>query len=255
MAIPKIIHYCWLSNDPVPQELQHYMKSWQRHMPDYEYIKWDFSRFDINSSAWVREAFENKKYAFAADYIRMYALYTMGGIYMDMDVEVLKSFDDLLKYPYFLCWENHKTSKVIEMATLGAEKGSKWIKIILDHYNGRHFIKEDGSFDTKVLPGVAIAELKIHGACLESIISPEELAEDKFSCIKILPCEYFSPRSYDTDEVALTNKTYSIHQFSGSWLPIEQRIERKIWVTLGLRPHRFMWHIDKLLGKLLDIKR
>lgn len=77
--IPKIIHYCWLSNDPIPQQLKDCMKTWKQVLPDYEWVKWDFTRFDINSSAWVKEAFENKKYAFAADYIRLYAIYTMGG--------------------------------------------------------------------------------------------------------------------------------------------------------------------------------
>ena len=73
--IPKIIHYCWLSNDAVPQELQMYMATWKEKLPSYEFILWNFDRFDINSSLWVRQAFEAKKYAFAADYIRLYAVY------------------------------------------------------------------------------------------------------------------------------------------------------------------------------------
>ena len=120
--IPKIIHYCWLSNDPVPAQLQAYMKTWHQLMSDYEFIKWDFTRFEKASSCWVSEAFDNKKYAFAADYIRMYALYTMGGIYMDMDVEVLKSFDDLLDRKYFLCYERGSIHP--EVATFGVEKGN-----------------------------------------------------------------------------------------------------------------------------------
>ena len=88
--IPKIIHYCWLSNDPIPEKLQEYMKSWKEKLPDYEFKLWNFDCFDINSSQWVKEAFEAKKYAFAADYIRLYAVYNYGGIYMDMDVEVIK---------------------------------------------------------------------------------------------------------------------------------------------------------------------
>lgn len=89
--IPKIIHYCWLSNDPIPADMQRYIESWKKFLPDYEFMLWNFSRFDINSSDWVKEAFKNKKYAFAADYIRLYALYNYGGIYMDMDVEVLET--------------------------------------------------------------------------------------------------------------------------------------------------------------------
>ena len=90
--IPKIIHYCWLSGNPIPKNLEDCMKSWKKKLPDYKFMLWDFNRFDINSSIWVREAFNAKKYAFAADYIRLFALYNYGGIYMDMDVEVIKPF-------------------------------------------------------------------------------------------------------------------------------------------------------------------
>jgi mannosyltransferase OCH1-like enzyme len=78
------------------------MDSWKKHLPDYEFMWWNFERFDKNSSLWVKQAFESKKYAFAADYIRLHALYNYGGIYLDTDVEVLKSFDDLLDLPYFI---------------------------------------------------------------------------------------------------------------------------------------------------------
>jgi len=119
--IPKIIHYCWLSDDPVPEKLQNFMKSWKKYLPDYEFMKWDFKRFPKDKCAWVSEAFDNKKYAFAADYIRIYALYNYGGIYLDMDVEVLKSFDDLLSLPYFLCYEEDGQGP--EVAAFGAGGG------------------------------------------------------------------------------------------------------------------------------------
>lgn len=77
--IPKIIHYCWLSDEPVPAKLQKCINSWRKCCPDYEIIKWDTKRFDVNSCGLTKEAFAAKKWAFAADYIRTYALYTMGG--------------------------------------------------------------------------------------------------------------------------------------------------------------------------------
>ena len=99
--ISKVIHLCWLSGDPYPEKIKKCIDSWKRVLSDYEIILWDTKRFDLDSSIWVKQAFEAKKYAFAADYIRFYALYHYGGIYMDSDVEVLKSFDDLLHLPYF----------------------------------------------------------------------------------------------------------------------------------------------------------
>ncbi|MFI3262672.1 MAG: hypothetical protein R3Y26_07165 [Rikenellaceae bacterium] len=67
--IPKIVHYCWLSGDPIPQTLKECMKSWKEKLPDYEFMLWDLKRFELEQSLWVKQAFEAKKYAFAADYI------------------------------------------------------------------------------------------------------------------------------------------------------------------------------------------
>ena len=117
--IPKIIHLCWLSGDAYPNKIAKCIDSWKRIMPDYEIVLWDTKRFDLNQSLWVKQAFEKKKYAFAADYIRFYALYTMGGIYLDSDVEVLKRFDDFLDLPYFMGAEKAGTP---EAAIMGAEK-------------------------------------------------------------------------------------------------------------------------------------
>ena len=147
--IPKIIHYCWLSNNPIPSKLQEYMESWKKQLPDYEFILWNFERFDINSSIWVKQAFEAKKYAFAADYIRLFAVYHYGGIYMDMDVEVVKSFNPLLNNSCILGKED---SNAIEAGVFGAEKNAVWIKECLDYYEDRCFIRPDGSFDIKPLP-------------------------------------------------------------------------------------------------------
>ena len=115
--IPKVIHYCWLSGDPIPEKLQRCMDSWKKFLPDYEFVLWDLERFDIKTSQWVKEAFEARKYAFAADYIRLYAVYNYGGIYMDMDVEVVRPFDDLLASPYILGLESEKG---VEAGVFGA---------------------------------------------------------------------------------------------------------------------------------------
>ena len=114
--IPKKIHYCWLSNDVMPEKLQRCIESWKINLPDYEIIKWDLTKFPLEKNIWVRQAYERKKYAFAADYIRIYALVTEGGIYLDSDVEVLKPFDDLLHLPFFICKEN--SPQGIEAATI-----------------------------------------------------------------------------------------------------------------------------------------
>lgn len=105
--IPKKIHFCWLSNDPFPNSVQDCINSWKRKLPDYEIICWNTERFNINSVPFVKNAFKRKKWAFCADYIRLYALYTEGGIYLDSDVFVLETFNGLLEYPFFTAVEYH----------------------------------------------------------------------------------------------------------------------------------------------------
>ena len=107
--IPKTIHFCWLGGGKYPERVRQCMESWREILPGYEIVRWDERRFDVNSVPWVREAVEQKKYAFAADYIRHYALYHEGGIYLDTDVEVLKPFDDLLDAEMFAAIETEES--------------------------------------------------------------------------------------------------------------------------------------------------
>ena len=136
--IPKIIHYCWLSNDPIPARLKKCMDSWKKQLHDYEFMLWNFDRFPKPRSVWFPQPSASRKYAFAADYIRLYALYNYGGIYLDMDVEVVRPFDSLLGLKTMLCWQ--KGCDGLEVATFGAEKGSKWVNECLDYYQNREFI-------------------------------------------------------------------------------------------------------------------
>ena len=94
--IPKIIHFCWLSGEKYPELVQKCISSWKKTMPDFQIICWTTENFDINSNTFVREAVACKKWAFASDYIRLYALYHYGGIYIDSDVFVFKSFEPFL---------------------------------------------------------------------------------------------------------------------------------------------------------------
>lgn len=197
--IPKIIHYCWLSSDPIPYDLSIYMKTWKQILSDYEFILWNFDRFDKDSSRWVLEAFNNKKYAFAADYIRLFAIYNYGGIYMDMDIEVLRSFDKLLMNDHMFAYERPDRSG-IEAGCFGAEKGNIFIKNCLDYYKDRNFVKSDGTFDLTPLP----------------IIMKQTLENGNFS-MNIYSHDYFTTKSFDTGLISTTENTYCIHHFAGSW--------------------------------------
>ncbi len=214
--IPKIIHLCWLSGDPYPAKIARCLKTWEQHLPDYEVVLWDTNRFDLNSSIWVKQAFEKKKYAFAADYIRFFALYHMGGIYLDSDVEVLKSFDDLLDLPYFMGAEKAQTP---EAAIMGAEKGCDWIKACLDYYTDRPFINEDGSLNIQTVPDIMIRQIErikpIRVLSLDDSLNIRKL--DMQREVLEFNDAFFSPKVFDSREVEITPYTYAIHHYQNSW--------------------------------------
>ena len=214
--IPKIIHLCWLSGDPYPPKISRCLASWKKFLPEYEVILWDTNRFDMDSSIWVKQAFEKKKYAFAADYIRFYALYYYGGIYLDSDVEVLRSFDDLLDLPYFMGAEKAQTP---EAAIIGAEKGCDWVKACLDYYKDRPFINEDGSLNIQTVPDIMIRQIEqikpVRVLSLEDSLNIRNLDMQK----EVLEFNdaFFSPKVFDSREVEITPYTYAIHHYQNSW--------------------------------------
>lgn len=210
LMIPKIIHLCWLSGDSFPENIQECIDSWKKYLPDYEIRLWDTKRFNINSTLWTQQAFAAKKYAFAADYIRLYALYTEGGIYLDSDVLVYKSFNDLLDLPYFI---GQDFVGAFEPAIIGCEKGTPWIKDVLDAYDNRAFIKEDGTFDMHNLPIMFFERLypKYNFTCIHR--------KDDFNynkqTITLFDKNFFNSRNNLT--IIHTPQSYCSHKFAASW--------------------------------------
>lgn len=226
--IPKIIHYCWLSGETIPEELRNYMKTWKEKLPDYEFILWDLNKFSKESSQWVKQAFENGKYAFAADFIRLFAVYHYGGIYMDMDIEVRKSFNDLLDAPYMFAYERESCNG-IEAGCFGAEKGNPFVKACLDSYEGKNFIKPDGTFDQTPLP----------------LIMKKCLDEGNF-LYDLYGYNYFTAKSFETGLITTTEQTYAIHHFAGSWKSDE---EKKIMNETVRYSRRFGYLIGRNLAE------
>ena len=214
--IPKKIHYCWFGGHALPDSVKKYIESWKEKCPDYEIIEWNESNFDINTNIYVKEAYESKKWAFVTDYVRLYAMYNYGGIYMDTDVEVLKPLDVFLENQAFSGFES---SKLIPTGIMGCEKGFELFKEFLDYYNERHFIKENGSLDTTTNVST------ITNICLKhGFIGNNKM--QNIDGFVLYPSDYFCPKDYITGKTLTTDNTYVIHHFSGSWLS-EEEIKRK----------------------------
>lgn len=223
--IPKIIHYCWLGDDSYPKKIQFCIDSWKRLLPDYELMLWDKHRFDIESVRWVKEAYQQKKYAFAADYIRCYALYNYGGIYLDSDVEVVRSYNELLELPYFLGRE--RVSGHIEAATMGFEKSHPLFRYLMDYYE-RHAFIENGKLNTRPMPRI-IRDITTAYYREVDIEQPKDFVHQE-DVLNILPSDYFSPK--ENEHIYQTENTYSIHHYTGTWHSPIYNWMRKIILTL-----------------------
>lgn len=224
--IPKIIHVCWLSGDDFPESIKNCLHTWTKHLTGYKLFFWgklpqdisclsgmhiEVKWFDLDSVIWTKQAFETRKYAFAADYIRLYALYNYGGIYLDSDVVMYKAFDDLLDLPYFI---GEDQIHAFEAAVIGAEKGCKWIKDILDTYTNKSFITEEGNYDTLPLPCrfhhiLVNANYKFQK--ISTIVPFTNLPQKLY----VFDKDFFNSRN--SIEVQKTEKSYCAHNYAGSW--------------------------------------
>lgn len=205
--IPKVIHFCWMSGEPFPELIKECIDSWKEKLPDYKIIKWDSTNFDYKKYSYANEAMSKKKYAFVSDIVRLYVLYNYGGIYLDSDIKVLKSFDPLLKNEAFTGFES---ADRIGVWLLGSEKGNPFFKELLDCYEGKHFLLTNGEMDLTPNPVILGPVFDKYGVQYNNEIQ-------HLPNITIYPKEYFCPLDGSTGELNITRNSYAIHLFNGAW--------------------------------------
>lgn len=237
--IPRKIHYCWFGRGEMPQLAKDCIASWHKHMPDWEYKLWNEDNFDVGSTPYTQEAYEAKKYAFVTDYVRLYALLTEGGVYMDTDVEVLKPLDDLLHHSAFTGYEGTKTMYPVT-GIMASEANGLWVSEQLHAYDGSHFVKEDGTLDTTTNCQ------RIYKLMLSYGFVPNGGKMHQYKDLTIYPVDYFCPRQ-STGEFLLTSNTYCDHHFMGSWADKKGGI-RSLTKIVGSKN---MTRLIKLKRKLL----
>lgn len=213
--IPKKIHYCWFGGKELPPLAKKCIESWKKYCPDYEIIEWNEKNFDININQYTKEAYDNKKWAFVSDVARIYALYNHGGIYMDTDVEIIKNIDEFLNDKAFIGFE---AIDRIQTGIIACQKGNKIIKEILDDYDTRKFVKENGELDTATNVYVITSKFEKNGL-------KKDNTYQKVNDFTIYPTEYFCPLDYDTRKLNVTDNSYVIHWFDGSWVTKKDKIK------------------------------
>lgn len=222
--IPKIIHYCWFGGKKLSELSIKCIESWKKYFPDYEIKRWDESNFDINICDYVREAYAAKKWAFVSDYARFWILYNEGGVYFDTDVEVIRSFDDIIDCGPFMGCERSLNDSVIRVAPglgIAARRQMDLYKRLLDYYEKKSFYNENGEIDCTTVVEYTTTILKFYG--LKETKNTQTIAG-----INIYPTDFFCPMNYETGEIIITENTHSIHRYSESWKTELQQYQNKI---------------------------
>ncbi len=246
--IPKTIHYCWFGRNSKPKLAEKCIKSWKKYCKDYEIIEWNEDNFDINSNAFVKEAYEAKKWAFVTDYVRLWAMYNYGGIYMDTDVEVIKPLDKFLHHDAFSGFEDETH---IPTGIMASEKNGSVIGLLLGEYKDKHFIKSDGTFDLTTNVTLITDQLSKYGF----------VPNNSHQCVEgfvLYPKDYFCPKNYQTDEIEKTKNTHTIHHFTASWQSAETKKAHKKRIAEIRRTQRkdYIVHIpNRILLQLLGSER
>ncbi len=207
--IPKKIHYCWFGRGPMSELTLKCIESWHKYMPDWEYNLWNEENFDISSYPYALEAYKAGKFAFVSDVARLHALVHQGGIYLDTDVLVYRSFEDLLKYRAFAGFEGSKHCPV-GTCVIGSEIQAEWVCQQLRYYEDRRFILPDGRYDLTTNVTFITGKMISEGFLTNG-------QEQDFGGVHIFPVDYFCPR-HTTGEYLRTENTYCEHLGIGSWV-------------------------------------
>lgn len=210
--IPRVIHFCWFGESEIPEVYKHYMETWRRFCPDYEIRRWDESNFDVSQNKYMFQAYQNKKWAFVSDYARLKVIYEHGGIYLDCDVQLLRSMDDFLSAKMFCGFEDYNHINL--GLGYGAVARHPYLKRLMDYYDTLEFVHSDGSLNMVPCPAYQTAVLKEFGI-------RDDNTFQRLENITVYPTAVFSPVS-GLGSGQITDISCSIHHYGASWQPEEE---------------------------------
>lgn len=224
--IPKIIHYCWFGGEK-PDDVAAYIAGWKRLCPDYKIIEWNEHNFDIQKYSYSREAYKEKKWAFVSDLVRFCVLEEYGGVYLDTDVELIKSLDLLEDESAYVGYEVHGVGSAI----IACEPHNEIIHCIAETYKKSSFYTVDGKMNLLTSPDYINNEITPRGFVGENRLQ-------KLNQITVFPSEWFYPYNLVSFEILTTQNTVAIHHFAGSWLDEKSRYQLKLQKRMKWFPQK-----------------
>ena len=192
----------------MPEDNLKCIESWKKFLPDYKLMLWNEDNYDVNSIKFTRQAYQKKKYAFVIDPVRLQFLREHGGIWLDTDIEIIKNLDPLLELPAFMSFES---DTLLHTGIVGSEKGAAWTDEYWKYMNRKPFIRWNGRLNKTPSTVIISRILKKRGVKLDNTF---QIYDDS---LHIFPKDYFCPKDYKTGKITITDNTYCIHHFAGSW--------------------------------------
>ena len=217
-TIPKTIHYCWFGNGEKPKLAKKCIESWKTYCPDYFFIEWNEKNFDISKYQYTRYCYKEKKWAFLSDFVRLIVVYENGGIYLDTDVEIIKSLDELLTNDAFYGFENDEY--VATGLGFGAQPNNSTVKAMIEEYNKLKTDKK-GNYELINCPRLNTKALMDFGLVCNG-------KKQSIRSAEIYPAEFFNPLNDATGELLITENTYTINHYGKSWLNKGLKLKSKI---------------------------
>ena len=247
--IPKIIHYTWFSGEPFPNDIKACIDSWHRVLPDYEYRLWDMEAIQGIDSVFLQEALSARKWAYAADFVRLYAVEREGGIYLDTDVMLFKPFTPFLSDRAFIGKENsihftgRMSSQYLSSHCFGAEPHHPFVKHCLDYFTDRHFITSTDEslppslrLNMVILPYIQAEIARLKGYEWRPLAQDVQCLDDG---LVVYPSSFFDPPHQCADSVCR-------HLALGSW-----REEKSKEPDHNIR-YKLEWRIVERIKKWLS---
>lgn len=211
--IPHVIHYFWFGKGSKTPLAEKCISSWRKYLPDYEIKEWNESNFNVNLNTYTKQAYESAKYAFVSDVARLWVLYNYGGVYLDIDVELIQNPSLIIEKGPFLGTEksiyDNNTLFLAVGSLFGVEKGNKVIQEVLSTYDNDEFWK-NGKQNLRTI-NHRITDIFLSKGWNRLDINQEFMGLQLYSSL------YFSPLDWKTTKLRVSKNTYCIHWFSGSW--------------------------------------
>lgn len=216
--IPKIIHYCWFGGKELPPLAKKCIASWEKFCPGWQIIQWNEDNFDVSRYAYTKYCYEQGKWAFLSDFVRLAVVMELGGVYLDTDVELVKPLDALLEYEAFYGFENE--SVVNTGHGFGAVPEQETVEVLLAEYLDLQ-PGENGDYALIACPRHNTRGLKKLGLVKNGQRQTVAGAE-------ILPEDWLNPYEYVTGTMNKTENTVAIHWYNQSWVPQRDKLRAKL---------------------------